>query len=123
MRFAGWFGIIVGLLMFAQWGFFLVTGLVPELQIEPYRIFFHLVAEFATAAGLVTAGIALLKEWIWAAPVYLVAAGMLLYSVIASPGYFAQQGQWALVFIFAGLFTLVLVSITRIIPSLIEQDQ
>jgi hypothetical protein len=33
---------------------------------------------------------------------------MLTYSVIASPGYFAQQGQWALVAMFAVLLVLAI---------------
>jgi hypothetical protein len=97
MRFAGWYGIAVGSLMFLQWTFFLLSGQVPELQSEPIRIAFHLAAEFITAIGLLLGGIGLLRERSWAVPVYLVAAGLLLYSVVVSPGYFAQQGQWAIV--------------------------
>jgi len=94
MRFSGWYGIAVGSMMLAQWAVFLATGNVPELQTELLRIAFHLVGEFTTAVGLIVSGIALLKGKPWAAGVYLVAAGMLLYTVVVSPGYFAQQGQW-----------------------------
>ena len=106
MKLAGIYGIFVGVLMSAQWGFFLATGQVPELQTEPYRIAFHLAAELITAAGLVVAGVALLRRLAWGAASYLFFAGMLVYSVIASPGYFAQQGQWALVGMFAVLLGL-----------------
>jgi len=105
MRFAGWYAVAVGLLMLAQWGVSLATGQVPELQTEPWRIYFHLAGEFITALGLIVGGVALLNRLPWAMAAYLVAAGMLLYSVIVSPGYFAQQGQWA----FVGLFGLLLV--------------
>ena len=44
MKFSGWYSILAGLLMFGQWGFFLSTGAVPELQTEPIRIGFHLAA-------------------------------------------------------------------------------
>lgn len=117
MKFAGYYGIIAGLLMCGQWSFSLATGQVPELQTEPFRIYVHLAAEFITAVALIAGGIALLKNWSWGARVYLVAAGMLLYSVIASPGYFAQQGQWALVGLFAGLFALTLGSIASVMSS------
>ncbi len=110
-KFAGWYGILVGLLMFGQWGFFLATGQVPELRSEPIRLYFHLAAEFCTALGLFIGGLALLNRQRWAETVYLVVAGMLLYSVIVSPGYFAQQGQWALVAMFAILLALAVVSI------------
>jgi hypothetical protein len=108
MKFAGVYGILVGLMMFGQWLFFLAAGQVPELQTEPYRIALHLTAEFLTAAGLIVAGIAVLRRATWGAGAYLVFAGMLTYSVIASPGYFAQQGQWALVAMFAVLLVLAI---------------
>jgi len=86
--------------MFGQWIFFLATGQVPKLQIEPFRIYFHFSGEFITAIGLFIGGMALLKRWPKAEVSYSVAIGMLLYSLIVSPGYFAQQGQWVLVGMF-----------------------
>ncbi|MBC7237347.1 MAG: hypothetical protein H5T69_16010 [Chloroflexi bacterium] len=117
MNFAAWYAILVGLLVFGQQGFFLAMGQVPELQSELLRICFHLAGEFITAAGLLLAGIAVLKRWAWAASLYLVAAGMLLYSVIVSPGHLAQQGQWAFAGMFALLFALALVSIVWVARS------
>jgi hypothetical protein len=117
MKFAGWYGIVVGLLMVTQWIFFLVTGQVTELQTEPFRIAFHLAGELITACALIVGGIALLQQRAWGVMVYLVATGMLLYSVIVSPGYFAQQGQWALVGMFALLLVLALVSIVRLLRA------
>ena len=64
--FAAYYGIIVGILMFAQWGFFLAAGQVPEVQTEPIRLAFHLAAEFFTAAGLIATGFGLLKKYSWA---------------------------------------------------------
>ncbi len=110
MKFAGTYGIFVGLMMIGQWLFFLAAGQVPELQTEPYRIALHLAAEFLTAGGLIVAGVALLRRATWGPGAYLVFAGMLTYSVIASPGYFAQQGQWALVAMFAALLVLAIAS-------------
>jgi len=40
-----------------------------------------------------------------------VALGMLLYTVIVSPDYFARLGQWAMVAIFALLLLLAFLSI------------
>ncbi len=116
MKFAAWYGIVVGLLMIAQWSFFLAAGQVPELKTEPIRLAFHLAAEFATALGLIAGGVALLRRLPWAKTVYLTAAGMLLYSVV-SPGYFAQQGQWAFVGMFAVLLVLALIAIRNVATS------
>mgnify|MGYP000315040805 CR=1 FL=1 len=51
--------------------------------------------------------IAMLKGKAWAARLYLVFAGMLIYSVINSPGYFAQQGQGIFVVMFIIVMTII----------------
>jgi len=117
MKFAAWFGVTVGSLMIIQWGYFLVTGQVPELQTEPFRIYFHLASEFITAIGLLVSGIALLQNKSWGKVSYPIATGMLLYSVIVSPGYFAQQGEWAPVGMFSILLILALFSLRDVTCS------
>jgi peptidoglycan/LPS O-acetylase OafA/YrhL len=107
-RAAAIYAIVVGLLMFGQWAMFLFTGNVPELQTEPIRIAFHLAGEFVTAGLLVAGGFGLLKMKKWGYHVFLLAQGMLLYTIIVSPGYFAQLGQWVFVVIFAALVVLTL---------------
>jgi hypothetical protein len=118
MKFAAWYCLIVGVLILISWLFFFVAGQVPEVQTEPYRIATHLVAEAATAAALIVAGIGLLQQRAWAAPAALVALGMLLYTVINSPGYFAQQGAWPLVAMFVALLILALVSLRLLFRAL-----
>jgi hypothetical protein len=116
MKFAAWFCLLVGVLMIAQWGFFLFSNQVPELRTEPVAVSFHLAAEGATAAALIAAGVGLLRGKPWARTTALVALGMLLYTVIVSPGYFAQQGAWPLVLMFAGLLVLAVISLFRLRP-------
>ena len=111
MRFAGWFFTVVGFMIIAQWIFFLATGSVPELQTEPIAIGFHLAAEFLTALSLLVAGIGLLRKAANARNFGFFAAGMLAYTVIVSPGYFAQLGQWPLVGMFAVLLILDVFSV------------
>jgi hypothetical protein len=106
MKLAGFYGIFVGLMMAAQWAFFLAAGQVPELQTEPIRISFHLAGEFVTALGMIVSGTALLRETAWGRSAYLFFIGMLAYSAVVSPGYFAQQGQWIFVAMFALLLAL-----------------
>lgn len=93
-----------------QWLFFLATGSVPELETEPLAIGFHLVAELATAVALILAGIGLLRCASRALPVTLLALGMLLYTVINSAGYFAEQGVWVMVGMFGVLLILTLLA-------------
>ena len=100
-RAAAIYAIVVGLLMFGQWAMFLATGNVPELETEPVRIAFHLAGEFTTAGLLVAGGFGLLTLRKWGYHVFLLALGMLLYTIIVSPGYFGQLGQWVFVLMFA----------------------
>jgi len=115
MKFAAWYGIVVGLMMLGMWSFFLVSGLVPELETEPFRISFHLVAEFTTAISLIIGGSGLLRNLTRARNIYFVATGMLFYSLIVSPGYYAQKGQWAFVGMFIILIVLTLISALKIV--------
>jgi hypothetical protein len=101
MKFTAWYGIIIGVGMIAQWSFAIVSGGVPEFQTAPWAIAFHLAAELAAALVLILGGFALLRSAAWGRPALLVGLGMVIYSVIASPGYFAQLGQWPMVVMFA----------------------
>jgi hypothetical protein len=64
-----------------------------------------------TAASLLFAGIGLLMTTPWATSLYLVAVGMLFYTSVVSPGYFAQQGQWGWLIMFGIIILLGIVSI------------
>jgi hypothetical protein len=76
-----------------------------------------LAAEFITAACLIASGTALLCRKAWGRSFYLVAAGMLAHTVIVSPGYCAQRGQWPLVLMFTALLALDRVSIAILLRS------
>jgi hypothetical protein len=114
MTFAALYAVAVGALMLAQWAFLLVRGQVPELETEPLRIRFHLAGEFVTAIALIAGGLGLLLGTGWGRTVYLVAVGMLLYTVIVSPGYYAEREQWPFVGMFAAVLVLALVSLALV---------
>jgi hypothetical protein len=104
------FAFLVGAGMIGQWAISYRTGQIPELKTEPYRIGFHLAGELATAILLIAAGAGVWTSQRWAPGLYLVAMGMLFYTAIVSPGYFAQKGQWAWVLIFGALLGLGILS-------------
>jgi hypothetical protein len=116
MKFPAWYGILVGIFMVAQWVFSLLSDGVPELQSAPWEIGFHLAAEMSTAFLLTLGGLATLMSISWGKQVLLLALGMVIYSEMVSPGYFAQLKQWLLVAMFALLLvgavmsTILLVS-------------
>lgn len=88
---------------------FILTGQVPEMATKPAEIMLHLLAEFTTAILLIIGGIGLLKKMKIGYNLNLVALGMLLYTLIVSPGYYLQKGDWAFVGIFALLFIFTLI--------------
>jgi hypothetical protein len=111
MTFASIFAIVVGLAMIIQWTMSYLSKQIPELETEPIRIWFHIAAEMVTALMLIAGGIGLLTQGPWASTLYPIAIGMLFYTAIVSPGYFAQRGNWIWVLIFAVLILLAIVSV------------
>ena len=117
MKFSAWYGIVVGSGMIAQWAFFILSGSVPEFQTEPWRIALHLAAELTAALVLIVSGIGTLKSTAWGRNALLVGLGMVIYSEIVSPGYFAQLGQWALVAMFAVLLFGATVAVMKLLKE------
>jgi hypothetical protein len=121
MIFAAVYAIVIGVAMIGQWTVTIVRGQVPTPEQDPvagrgfWDMMFHWAAEFLTALALVVGGLALLMHWGWALPLYLVATGMLLYSLINSPGYFAQQRQWPMVAFFGVMLVLAVVSLLLVL--------
>jgi hypothetical protein len=95
MKFAAWYGILVGVLIIVQWGSFLATGQVPELRAEPLRIAFHLAGEGLMAIGLFISGIALLKRKSWAKRVYFGGVRNVDLLGDCQPGIFRATGSVA----------------------------
>ena len=115
MTFLAIFAIVVGVGMIGQWAVSYFSRQIPELKTEPIRIGFHLAGEFITVFALIAGGVGLLGGWTWGVPAYLVATGMLLYTAIVSPGYFAQKGQWGWLLMFGVIIVLALVSVSMVI--------
>ncbi|MFU8771572.1 MAG: hypothetical protein ACNA8H_04020 [Anaerolineales bacterium] len=120
MTFIAVFFVIVGVGMIAQWIFSLITRQVPELKDEPLKIIFHLIAELSTALILIVAGLAVLGKSLVGYPLSLIGAGMLLYTVINSSGYFAHKRQWGFVGLFVGLLTITLISVVQLFNHIFD---
>jgi hypothetical protein len=111
VKFSAIFTIIVGLGMLGQWTASYLSKQIPELTSEPIRIGFHLAAEMLTAVALIIAGAGLLGGAAWGTDLFLIATGMLIYTAVVSPGYFAQKGEWRWLLPFLVILILAGVSI------------
>jgi hypothetical protein len=104
MEFITFFLISVGVSIFVFWIYAIIYGKIPELKYEPIRVYFHIIAEIGTAILLLTSGYFLIVDHKFSSHILYLGMGMLLYSLIASFGYYFQKRNW----IFIGLFTLLL---------------
>ncbi len=70
----------------------------------------HLIGEGTTAILLILGGIGLIKKTKWPLHIHLISMGMLIYTVIVSPGYYLDLGQIYIPILFAVLliFTVIL---------------
>jgi len=108
------YGILVGLSMIGMWAYLLLTDQVPPSE-KPWAITFHLIAEFSTAILLIVSGVGLWLNSEWAKRLSLISLGMLLYSVVASPGYYAQKNNLPMVVMFV---VFIILTVTAIITLL-----
>ena len=116
MVFPGLFALVIGMGMIGQWAASYFARQIPELKTEPIRIGFHLVGEMTTALMLIVSGIGLLAGTPWAVTVFLVGMGMLFYTAMVSPGYFAQQGKWIWVLIFGVMIVVGIFAVLAVVP-------
>jgi len=89
-----------------MWLFFIIAGLVPEFETKPAEIILHLVAEFTTAFVLIASGIVTLRGLYSGKWLYPFSIGMLMYTLIVSPGYYLQSGDYPFVIMFGVLLIL-----------------
>ena len=101
--------LVVGALMVAWWGISIGTGALTRPDRSRAEIGLHLTAELVTAALLIAGGVTLLAHG--TVVVAATALGMLLYTVIASPGYFLARREWAPPIMFGFLTVLTLTAL------------
>ena len=89
----------------------------PQLRTASIALAFHLAAEGITALLLIVSGYLLVRGRRSFAWLGLVANGMLMYTVIVSPGYFAQLDQWPLFVMFALPLAAAAFSVWQLAPS------
>ena len=100
------YAIFVGVSMISMWLFFYFSNSIPELETEPVRISMHIMAEIITSIVLIAGGIGIWKNKPWGKNMGIISMGMLIYTLIQSPGYFIELEEYPMVIMFAILFVL-----------------
>ena len=103
------YSLFMGISMLAMWLMFYFTNSIPEIQTKPVELGLHVVAEVSTALLLIIGAIGLLLKKSWGLKTYLISMGMLLYTLILSPGYFLQKGEIPFVIMFMVFLMLAIV--------------
>lgn len=96
-----------------MWSMFYITDSIPELKDEPYRITMHILAEIVTGVVLIIGALGLIKNYRWRHYVYPFSMGMLMYTLIVSPGYYIQKDVIAFVVMFAVLFLITIIILIK----------
>lgn len=105
---SGIFQILVGTGMLGIWMSLLLRREIPELQTEVLRIAAHLLAEASTSVMLLYSGFHILLKGRKKRGLFNISMGALLYTLITSPAYYAQAGEWVAVSLFLVLLTITL---------------
>jgi len=110
----GIYAVSIGLLIIGLWISLLLTKQVPELKPASYAprlITYHIVAELLTAIMLIISGVGLFLGSSWARTLSAISLGMLLYTVINSPGKYAHENNLTMVAVFTIITILTVVAI------------
>jgi len=110
MKYPAILSIVFGAMMLLMWSFLIISGQVPDLERDIISLSMHWTAEFITAVTLIIGGAGLLKKSGWSVIVYPLSMGLLFYTLIASPGWYAQRGEWSMVIMFAVILVASLVA-------------
>lgn len=94
------YSVVIAICMIGMWGFLLASGDIPEIKSEPLSITFHLFSEFMIAGLLLISGIGILTKRAWSEKLYMISTGALLCSTLNAAGYYGQEGNLSMLFMF-----------------------
>ncbi|MGA1873642.1 MAG: hypothetical protein ACMUHY_08205 [Thermoplasmatota archaeon] len=102
-RAASIYSLVIGISMLGLWIMLISTSSVEEFDTRPVEIVLHITAEAMTGVLLILSGFAMWKGFSLRHNMFFLSIGMLLYTSIVSPGYYADRGEWPIVAAFAVL--------------------
>lgn len=114
-RWVAWFQFGVGIAIVWLWIVLLISEQVPEIEAGETEIWFHITAELLTGILLIWSGRRGLRR---PGPVLsALALGALLYTSIASAGYYADRGEWVVVALFGALVAATVLAARAVLRS------
>ena len=107
-KFAATFQIVIGAGIIGIWIFLWGSNQIPELETEPVRILMHITAEIVTGLLLLVSGVWIILKKYTHNMLFNLSFGCLIYSLLASPGYYAQKGEWIPFIIFMMMLVITI---------------
>jgi len=107
-KISGIYQVVIGAGMIGIWILNFINGEIPELQTATWSIAMHILAEVVTAILLLISGLSILLKKHKMKTLFNIAFGALIYTLIASPGYFAQQSNWTAAALFLAMLIITL---------------
>ncbi len=114
-KIAGYYSIVLGILIAGLWIMLYYTNNIPELKNEQFQITMHVISEIITALLLIFAGFGLLFNNKYSRRMFYVACGMVVYSVLNAAGYYGQQNNTAMALIFLAILIVTSVLLILVI--------
>lgn len=108
------YSILVGVFMIGFWAVLVATK-QAELDQRPWDMRLHITAEFATAILLIVSGSSGFLASLGTSGLAPVALGMLLYTTVNSPGFYAGKRNWPMVGMFTVLTILTLAALATLL--------
>ena len=112
------YSITMGVAILVFWSVLWAIGSIPDMLTKPWEIAMHLAAEFTTAGLLLLSGLGLWFRARWALRVNVFASGMLVYSLIQTPGYYLERNAMIFVLMLAVSFLITVLLSPAFKPSL-----
>jgi hypothetical protein len=112
------YSITMGALIVVFWSVLWANGAISGMYLKPWEVAMHLSAELTTAGLLLVSGFGLWFGARWALRVNVFASGMLVYSLIQTPGYFLQRNAMIFVLMLAVSFLITVLLSPAFKPSL-----
>lgn len=107
------YSFITGAVMIGMWFSMARGGLIKEMESRPIEMRAHILVELLTASLLILSSLLLFLDM--GRELSFLALGMLLYTIINSAGYYAQEEEMAMVTMFIVLGVLTMASILMLV--------
>lgn len=109
--------------MIGLWIMLIATSSVEEFDTRPVEIILHITAELLTGILLIISAVMMWRGRAIRYSLFFLSMGMLFYTSIVSPGYYADKGDWPIVIGFGVMLTFGVILAGSMLFSLLKSKK